>query len=229
MTDKILCIIPARGGSKRIPRKNIVDLCGRPLISYTIEAAKNSKLFEKVVVSTEDGEIAKVSEKYGATVLERKLGLASDNASVMDVSLDVIEQYGKKGENFDYVCILLTTSPLRKAEDITGAFNKLKQSDANAVMAVTTYAIPPFLALKEENGFLKLFFGEKYMLRSQELPKVCVDNGSVYIFRTDAIKKEKKFYCSKLIGYKMPRERSIDVDEEVDLKIAEYFIKEGEK
>lgn len=229
MTDRILCIIPARGGSKRIPRKNIADLCGKPLIAYTIEAAKGSKLFEDVVVSTEDREISEISEKYGATVLERSQELASDKARVIGVCLDVVEQYEKKGKEFDYVCVLLTTSPLREPKDVIGAFKKLKESDANSVMAITTYETPPFWALKEEGGFLKLFFGDKYTVRSQDLPEVYVDNGAVYIFRTDALKKEKKFYCSKLIGYKMPRERSLDIDEELDLKFAEYLLKEGRK
>lgn len=229
MTDKILCIIPARGGSKRIPRKNVVDLCGKPLIAYSIEAAKKSGLFEEVVVSTEDKEISEISKKYGAVVLDRKPELASDKARVIEVCLDVIEQYERAGRQFDYICILLTTSPLRTSEDILGAFKKLKESNANAVMAVTTYEVPPFWALKEEAGFLKLYFGEKYMVRSQELPKVYVDNGAVYLFLTDTLKEEKKFYTSKLIGYKMPREKSIDVDEEVDLKVAEYFINRGKK
>ena len=229
MTENILCIIPARGGSKRIPRKNVVSLCGKPVIAYTIEAAKNSGLFEDIVVSTEDTEIASVSEKCGATVLERIPELASDKARVIDVCLDVVKQYEKNGKQFDYVCILLPTSPLRIPRDITGAFKKLTESDGNAVMAITNYETPPFWALNEEGGFLKLFFGEKYNLRSQDLPEVYVDNGAVYIFRTETLKKEKNFYCSKLVGYKMPRERSLDIDEEISLKIAEYFLKVDKK
>ncbi len=231
MSDgRILCVIPARGGSKRIPRKNVVDLCGKPLIAYTIEAARDAGIFERIVVSTEDAEIGDLSRKYGATVLERGAELAGDKASVMDVCLNVLEHYENEGDSFDFVCVLLPTSPLRTSSDISGAFDKLKGTDSNAVMAVTTFEIPPFWALKEEDGFVQPFFGDKYMVRSQDLPKVFVDNGAIYIFRTPALKEERKFYCSRLMPYKMSRENSLDVDEMADLKLAEFFIRQrGEK
>ena len=232
MSEKnILCIIPARGGSKRIPRKNIVELCGKPMLAYTIEAAEQSKLFDRVIVSTEDDEIAAVAEKYGAYVEKRNKELATDKATVLDVCLDLLEKYENEGQSFDYICILLPTSPLRTGDDLVNAFKKFEESDGNALMAVTTYAISPFWALKEDNGFLVPYFGEKYMVRSQDLPEVFVDNGAVYVFKIDTLKQERRFFCSKLVPFEMPRERSIDVDEKVDLELAEFFLskKEGGK
>ena len=228
--DKILCIIPARGSSKRFPRKNIALLAGKPLIVYTLEAARNSKLFEKIVVSTEDKEIAEVSGKYGVEVLERSADLASDTARVPEVCLDVINQYEEKGEKFDIVCILLPTSPLRKPEHLVEALKKFKDNKADYLMSTTDYRYSPFRALKEnENGLLEPFFDKKYFTRDQLNPKVVVHNGCIIMFKTEKFKEDKDYYGEKIAGYYMPFEYSIDINEPVDLKIAEVILKSEEK
>ncbi len=221
-----LCIIPARGGSKRIPRKNVAELCGKPLIAYTIEAALRSGLFGAVVVSTDDAEIASVSRRYGAEVMDRSSRLSGDRATVIDVCLDVVARCKKQGRRFRRLCILLPTSPLRDADDLRAAFRKFSKSSANALMAVTTYAIPPFWALKEEKGFLVPYFGQDCMVRSQDLPEVFVDNGAIYLFDMGAFMKEKRFYCSKLVAFRMPREKSVDVDTPADLSMAGFFLRQ---
>lgn len=223
---KALAIIPARGASKRIPRKNVLKIASKPLIAYTIEAALKSGLFEHVIVSTEDKEIAKISKKYGADIpFIRSKILATSKSTVIEVCLDAINFYEKKNVFFDTVCILLPTNPLRDENDLVSAFKKFKKSKANALMAVTSFEISPFWALKEEKGFLKPYFGKKYMVRSQLHPRVFVDNGSIYIMNVKTFKKEKTFYPKKLIGYYMSRNKSIDIDEPEDLKLAEFFLK----
>jgi len=113
---------------------------------------------------------------------------------------------------------------MRTSGDLVSAFEKLSKKDANGVMAVTDFEIPPFWALKEHKGYLMPFFDQKYLIRSQDLPKVFVDNGSIYIIKIKVFKEEKSVYCSKLIPYHMPRERSIDIDEEYDLRLAELLL-----
>lgn len=230
MKDKILCIIPARGGSKRFPRKNVAFLAGKPLIAYTIEAAGNSGIFEKIVVSTEDEEIAEISKKHGTEILDRSAELASDTARVPEVCLDVINQYEEKGEKFDIVCILLPTSPLRKPEHLVEALKKFKDSGADYLMSTTDYRYSPFRALKEnEKGFLEPFFDKKYFTRDQLNPKVVVHNGCIILFKTEKFKEDKDYYGEKIAGYYMPFEYSIDINELVDLKIAEALLKSEEK
>jgi len=221
---KIICIIPARGGSKSIKKKNIVPLHGKPLLTYTIQAALDSRLFNYLIVSTEDKEISKIARNAGALIHDRVKELSRDDVGVIQVCLNIIETYEKKGLVFDYICILLPTSPLRTSEDIKKAFEKLKKSNANGIIGVTDYEIPPFWALKEKNGYVSPYFGQKYMVRRQNLPEVFVDNGAIYIYKIDIFKKEKKWFCSKLIHYKMPREKSIDIDEIFDLKLAEFIL-----
>jgi CMP-N-acetylneuraminic acid synthetase len=223
-SDRRLCLIPARGGSRRFPRKNVAPLAGKPLIAYTITAARASGLFDRVVVSTEDEEIREVAEAWGAEVFPRPAELATDTAGNVDVCLDALARLARGGERFDLLGCLLPTSPLRTVEDLHGAHAALLERGADAVMAVTDYAIPPFWALEEQEGFLRPHWGRRYMVKSQELPRVCVDNGAIYLVRIDVFERERSFYSARLAGYWMPRERSVDVDEPVDLALAEFFL-----
>jgi len=230
MTDRILCIIPARGGSKRFPRKNIALLAGKPLIAYTIETARRYGIFEKIVVSTEDKEIAELSKKYGIEILQRSSELASDTARVPEVCLDVIKKYEEKGKKFDIVCILLPTSPLRKSEHLSEALKKFRNSGADYLISTTNYRYSPFRALKEnENCLLEPFFDKKYFTRDQLNPEVVVHNGSIIFMKTEKFKEDKDYYGKKIAGYYMPFEYSIDINEPVDLKIAEAILKSEEK
>ena len=223
-SDRRLCLVPARGGSQRVPRKNVAPLAGRPLLAWTVQAALDSRLFQRVVVSTEDAEIARIAEGHGATVLPRPAGLATSTATGVDVCVDALERLGAAGETFDVLAFLLPTSPLRTAADLRGAWARFVERDADFLMAVTDYAIPPFWALEEREGFLRPYWGHEYLVKSQELPRVCVDNGAVYLARVDAFLRERTFYGERLVGHWMPRERSVDVDEPVDLALAEFFL-----
>lgn len=223
-SDRRICLVPARGGSQRVPRKNVAPLAGRPLLAWTVEAALASGLFQRVVVSTEDEAIARVAERHGAAVLERDAALATATATGVDVCVDAIERWTTAGERFDVLAFLLPTSPLRTAEDLRGAWQRFLERDADFLMAVTDYAIPPFWALEEREGYLRPYWGHEYLVKSQELPRVCVDNGAVYLARIEAFLRERTFYGERLVGYWMPRERSVDVDEPVDLALAEFFL-----
>jgi pseudaminic acid cytidylyltransferase len=223
-SDRRVCLVPARGGSQRVPRKNVTPLAGRPLLAWTVEAALASGLFQRVVVSTEDEEIARVAERHGAVVLPRAAALATSTATGVDVCVDAIERLRAGGEAFDVLAFLLPTSPLRTAEDLCGAWERFVERDADFLMAVTDYAIPPFWALEERDGYLRPYWGHEYLVKSQELPRVSVDNGAVYLARVEAFLRERTFYGERLVGYWMPRERSVDVDEPVDLALAEFFL-----
>lgn len=224
---KILCLIPARGGSKRLPRKNILPLKGKPMICYTIEAAIESQVFDDIYVSTDDKEIAEISRSCGVEVISRPEELAGDLVSVVDVCLHVIELLKSKGKEYNILSVLLPTSPLRTSEDIIKAFEIfLSRKDASFLMAVTDYLYDPFQALKEINGYLIPVFPEYIKKKRQELPRVYVDNGSIYIAKMEDFLRYKTFYGTNMIKYYMPFERSVDIDSEVEFKLAEFFLEE---
>jgi CMP-N-acetylneuraminic acid synthetase len=223
---RILCVIPARGGSKRFPRKNIAKLNGKPLIAHTIEEAIASKKFDEIYVSTEDEEIASISEKFGANVHMRPHHLGADTATVPQVTLDLIEHLGKSGNEFDVVCILLPTSPLRRASHIIGAVDMFSNSDADYLMSTTEYHYSPFRALKEnDDGFLEPFFGEKYLKRDQQNPHVVVHNGCIILAKVEAFRKDKTYYGERILNFPMRSEYSVDINEPFDLKLAECLMK----
>jgi CMP-N-acetylneuraminic acid synthetase len=207
-----------------MPRKNVAALAGRPLLAWTVEAALESGLFQRVVVSTEDEDIARVAERHGAAVLPRAAALATSTTTGVDVCVDAIERLHEGGDHFDVLAFLLPTAPLRTAGDLRGAWARFVERDADFLMGVTDYAIPPFWALEERDGYLRPYWGHEYLVKSQELPRVSVDNGAVYLARVEAFLRERTFYGDRLVGYWMPRERSVDVDEPVDLALAEFFL-----
>jgi CMP-N-acetylneuraminic acid synthetase len=229
MSDKkILAIIPARGGSKGLPRKNIKPLLGKPLIAWTVEQAKNSKYIDKVVVSTDDEEIAEISKKYGAEVpFLRPKELARDDSPTIDAIIHAINWFEERGEFFDILILLQPTSPLRTTEDIDNAIELfLNNKDALSLISVKENEHPPFWSLEIENKFLKPLFGEEYFKkRRQELPKSYMPNGAIFISYVDILKKYKTFYTPKTIAYIMPPERSIDIDNEFDFLLAEFILK----
>lgn len=207
-----------------MPRKNIVDFFGRPIIAYTIEAALGCGLFESVTVSTEDAEIAHVAEQYGARVVVRQSDLASDTARIVDVCLDYIQQQETKEMYPETLCCLLATAPLRGAEDIRRVCDLVISGKCDFSMAVTTYPLPPFQALRStEDGYLAPMWPDLVNKRSQELPQLLVDNGSTYCVNVNAFRRQRTFYGERLGGYRMPREKSIDIDEQSDLELALYW------
>lgn len=223
---KIMAIIPARGGSKSIPRKNIKPLLGKPLISYSIEHAKKSKYINRIVVSTEDRKIAEISKEHGVGVIKRPEELARDESPTIDAVFHTLEVLKAEKYNPDIVILLQPTSPLRNAEDIDSAIELFLDADCESVVSVCEVEHSPYWCFKIEKGYLKSLFGDEYLrIRRQDLEKVYVPNGAMYISTPENLRKYKGFYCLRTIPYIMPPERSIDIDNEVDFMLAELLTK----
>lgn len=223
-----LCVIPARGGSKRLERKNVRELDGKPLLGYAVEAAIDSGVFDETIVSTEDEEIAAVAEEYGAAVpFRRPEELATDTAQVVDVCAHALKYYRGEGHEVDQLGVLLPTVPLRTAEDVRQAYKRFQGTNgADFVMCVTDYRYSPFEALEQVGDRLQPLWDDESLLaaRSQDRPDVVVDNGAAYIMDADVFEREMTFYGEDLLGHYMPPERSIDVDDAFDFKLAEFII-----
>lgn len=219
-----MAIVPARGGSKRLPRKNIIEFCGKPIMAYTIEAALETGLFSEVLLSTEDEEIAAVGRVCGARVVRRPAALASDVAPVRDVCLHLLEQEAQAGRQYSVFTCLYATSPLRAPADIAGVVSLVEPGVCDFAMAVTQYPYPPHQALRVlDGGALAPMWPELVERRSQDLGTLVVDNGSTYCASVAAFQEHKSFYGPGLRGYLMPFERSIDIDRPEDLELALRF------
>lgn len=195
MTNNLskIVIITARGGSKRIQRKNIKDFCGKPIIVYSIEAALNSKLFDEVMVSTDDAEIVEVAKKYGANVpFMRSAKNSDDYATTADVLNEVLEEYSKRGKTFEYMCCIYPTAPFVTAEKLQLAFKLLQEQNADAVIPVVKFSYPPQRSFVLENGFLKYKWSQYIRSRSQDLEAFYHDAGQFYFYLTNSfIRKEE--------------------------------------
>jgi CMP-N-acetylneuraminic acid synthetase len=221
-----LGLIPARGGSKRLPRKNLAELGGKPMLAWTIEAALGSGLFEQVHVSTEDDEIADVARRHGAAVpFRRAAALATDEARVTDVVLDALDWFAGRGMRHHTVCVLLPSSPLRRADDVVGTWRRFHDTGADAAMAVTRYLHPPWQALREEGGLLVPHWGRDVIARkSQEVPPLWVDSGAVYVIRAEALRRDRTFYVERLVGYPIDPARALDIDDAFQLALARAIL-----
>lgn len=215
----IVALIPARGGSKRLPRKNVLPVHGRPLVAYPVEAALSSGLFTGVYVSTDDAEIAAEATKAGALLHDRPKDLATDTTTVVHVSLSFADWYEQTIGPIDVLCVILPTALLLRGEDLSGGLAVLLQADTESVMSVTTYLESPFQALHDQNGYLRPYFPE-FGKRSQDLPPVQVDSGYFYFMHVPALRAQRSFYTRHLRGYAIPRDRSIDIDEPAHLRLA---------
>lgn len=226
---KILAIIPARGGSKGILRKNITTLAGKPLIAYSIEVAKKSRYINRVVVSTDDNEIARIARIYESEIIMRPKELAKDSSSVMDAVFHVLDTLEKE-ENYipDIVILLQPTSPLRSVDDVDNAIELFLNSNGCESVVGVCENTHLYWSFKIERGYLKPIFRQYIGMRRQKLPKLYLPNGAIFISTPHILKRYKSFYCNKTIPYVMPPERSIDIDEKKDLIIAELLMKEME-
>jgi CMP-N,N'-diacetyllegionaminic acid synthase len=214
---KILAIIPARGGSKGIPNKNIRDLAGKPLIAWTIEAALKSSYINKTVVSSDSDVILEISKKCGAETIKRPVYLADDTARSEPVISHVLEQFKNK-ENFDYIILLQPTSPLRTATDIDEAIKMLLKSEATALISVYKPQHHPLKAFKTDaDSFLKGLVNDDYPFTPrQELPKTFYPNGAIYLIKTNLFLETGKLFTDKTIAFEMPTDKSLDLDTEAD-------------
>lgn len=218
-----LAIIPARGGSKRLPRKNVLDLCGKHLIAYTIEAALKSKNINKVIVSSDDEEILDISKKFGADILKRPYELANDTATTFDAIKHTIDNF----EKYDYIVLLQPTSPLRNEKHIDEAIELLEKKKADAIVSVCEMEHSPLWSNTLPNdGNMNNFLKDEILnKRSQDLDKFYRLNGAIYICKTEKLIENKSFLLKdNIFAYIMNRENSVDIDEEIDFKIAEVLI-----
>lgn len=227
-TDSIIAIIPARGGSKGVIRKNIRLLAGKPLIHYSINAALHSKYIDLVTVSTDDDEIMEISRREGATVIKRPPELAGDNSPTIDSVLHVIDQCEIRGIKPEIVVLLQPTSPLRTSADIDSAIDLFLKGDCDSVISITETSHPPYWNMIIEGSYLKpLFNQESFQTRRQDLPRTYLPNGAIYISRTGTLIETHSFYGIKQKPYLMSAEKSVDIDNEFDLVLAEASMKQG--
>lgn len=215
---KTLAIIPARGGSKRIPRKNIRSFLGKPIISYSIDAAITSELFDEVMVSTDDLGIAHVAQKYGASVpFMRSMENSNDFAILNDVLLEVIEEYKKMGKVFGHICIILATAPLVTVDNLKEGYRRLCENGFDSVRPVVKFSYPIQRAFKmDKKGRVEMIHPENYTIRSQDLPPSYHDSGQFYW-----INKGKDLLDSNKGAFAIPEIFVQDIDDENDWSMAE--------
>lgn len=226
--EKLLAVIPARGGSKGVPRKNIRELNGKPLIAYTILAALNSNIFDKVMVSTDDIEIAEISAKYGAEVpFLRPANIAGDFVSTDAVVIHALHYYLKQEIEFDSVCKLQPTSPLRTAKHLQESYTQYRNSKTDYMVSVCKCEHTPLWSLTlDEKGYLDNFIqGEQKEGIRQVLPDYYRLNGSIYWAKVEKYLQTGDFCGGKFLAYIMDQESSIDIDSEKDFKLAEIYLK----
>jgi len=226
----VLAIIPARGGSKGLPGKNIKELRGKPLIAWSIEQAQSCSDIDRIVVSTDDEEVAEIAKKYGAGVpFIRPAELASDTASTIDVIFHAIT-WLKEYENYrpEYILLLQPTSPLRSSEDINGAIQILKNKDALAVVSVCeTDHHPWWSSTLPGNSNMKDFIRPDILnKRRQDLPVFYQLNGAIYLADTDYLHKCNGFFGPETFAYKMTKSRTVDIDSDLDFKLAALLLEE---
>jgi len=219
---KTLAIIIARGGSKRIPRKNIKSFCGKPIIAYSIEAARKSGCFDTIMCSIDDAEIAEVARKYGAEVpFFRSEATANDYATTADVLTEVIAEYNKRGENYDYFCCIYPTAPFISAEKLSSGLKLMLQTGAGAALPVVRYSYPIQRALKIDDGKLSMLEPANVSARSQDLQPAYHDIGQYYWFQIDAFKRNPNMMLLNPVAIITPEIEVQDIDTEEDWQIAE--------
>lgn len=223
MAKNAIAIIPARGGSKRIPKKNIKYFFGKPLIAYSIEVALASELFEKVVVTTDADDIAKIAKEYGAEVIKRPDELADDFTGTQDVIDHAVKFFQDEGEEYEYVCTLYATAPLLQKKYLIKGYESLKNSDAINTFSATTMPFPIQRTFKlNQNGRCEMFTPEYYMSRSQDLEEAYQDAGQFY-WQKKNIKSGEIMFGKDSIAIVLPRYLVQDIDTLEDWKRAEYM------
>lgn len=227
-----LAIITARGGSKRIPKKNIKEFCGKPIIAYSVEAALQSEVFDEVMVSTDSDEIAEVAKRYGASIpFLRSEATSNDFATTSDVLNEVLDEYDKRGYAFEYFACIYPTAPFVTREKLRRAFEILSNSDADSVRTVVQYSYPPQRAFVCKDGLLTYQFPQYYRSRSQDLEPVYHDCGQFYLYRTSSFRAFGD--AGKMLPLIVPEEETQDIDNYSDWNLAElkfrkFVLREGD-
>jgi len=218
-----LCLIPAKGRSVRFPRKNIALLQGRPVIGYVISCARDSGIFDTIYVSTEDAEIASIARAEGATVLDRPAELATDEAPVTSVAIHSLDVLAQRGKTYDPVSVIYPTAALMIPEDIRGGWKLFEEKRANAVIAMTEYYEHPLHAYRKAGQYLRRAFPKASGLQTK-LPAYQVPSGYFYMIRSELLRERKGFAVPRLVGYPIPRDRSVDIDEPEHLDVADALM-----
>ncbi|MCP4660809.1 MAG: acylneuraminate cytidylyltransferase family protein [bacterium] len=229
---RVLGLIPARGGSKGIPRKNVRLLGGRPLLEYTAKAALAARRLSRVVLSTEDEEIAEIGRRCGLEVpFRRPPELARDETPMLPVVQHAVRAVESDGDRFDAVCLLQPTNPLRRAEDVDACIERFRESGADALVSVLPVPVeynPHWVYLRDDAGFLCLSTGEAQPIpRRQELEPAFHRDGSVYVVRRDVLMNRQSLYGDRLVGFAMEPERSVNLDTPADWQRAEELLRSG--
>lgn len=219
----VLAVIPARGGSKGIPGKNIKQLCGKPLIAWTIDVAKKAKCIDQIVVSSDDKWTLDIAKSFGvSTPFVRPPELATDDTPGILPILHAIDQL----PGYDWILVLQPTSPLRTAEDIEGIFSFCMEKEAPAAVSICKSFEQPHWMYQKTNDcrLLPLISDCPQMTRRQDLPSFYVLNGALYLAKTEWLKTNETFISDETVSFEMPRERSVDIDEQRDWDLAESFL-----
>lgn len=224
---KRLAVIPARGGSRRIPHKNIRAFAGRPMLTYTVEAARASSLFDRVVVSTDSPDIAAIAESFGADVpFLRASTLADDITPVSLVTLDMLNRLDAAGEHYTEVVQLMPNCPLRTAEDIRSSAAQFIATRSHAQISVVRYGWQnPWWAMRRDGAsVLAPLFPAQMLERSQDLPDLYCPTGAIWWATAEALRRERTFYCADGTGWEIPWQRGIDIDTMDDWQMAELLV-----
>ena len=228
---KSIAIIAARGGSKRIPRKNIREFCGKPILAYSIEAALGAGVFDEVMVSTDDEEIGEIAVKYGARVpFYRSERTAGDFATTNDVLLEVLGEYEGRGERFDLGCCIYPTAPFLTPERVRDAVKRLADSQADTLIPVTAFSYPPQRAMVIWEGRLAFLYPQYLDSRSQDLEPHYHDVGQFYVFRTASFQKNRRLMVGDILPYVLSELEVQDIDNQTDWELAQlkYRLLRGE-
>lgn len=218
----MIAIITARGGSKRIPKKNIKEFCGKPIIAYSIEAALDSGIFDEVMVSTDSEEIAKIAKQYGAKVpFMRSEETSSDYATTADVLREVIGKYKKRGREFDYMACIYPTAPFVTAEKLKKAYEELKMKNGKMVMSVVAFSYPPQRSYIKDNNCIRMKWIENIDKRSQDLEKMYHDCGQFYFYKMPEFINGDGRIADGIIPLIVNELEVQDIDTETDWKLAE--------
>jgi CMP-N,N'-diacetyllegionaminic acid synthase len=224
---RVIAVIPARGGSKAVPGKNIRPLAGKPLLVWSIEVGQQVGEIDRIIVSTDDAEIASVGRSHGAEVYARPPHLATDDALVIDALKDLLETLRSEGETAEWMILLEPTCPLRSAADVRDCLQLASQGECDSVATFKDADLNPHRAWKLVDGVPEVFIpGAVPWLPRQQLPKAYQLNGAVYLFRTSLLAREaKSLLVGKLGAVLMPRDRSMDIDDRLDFMMAEALLK----
>lgn len=221
-----VAIITARGGSKRIFRKNIKEFCGKPILAYSIEAALKSNLFDEVMVSTDDEEIAGIAKKYGASVpFMRSAKTSNDFADTTDVLKEVIAAYQNLGKNFEEFCCIYPTAPFITAKKLCESYEMLKDKNVYNVIPMVPFSFPPQRGMKLKDGMLVPFDAESINKRSQDLEQILHDSGQFYWCKTSEFLKNPDFLSNHTVPYIVSELEVQDIDNQIDWNLAEMKYK----